>query len=557
MYSTRYFCAQRQINKPSINTFPFKNNKCVIERRGFNKSLCSCVTLCSDIENLVYKDKYYQLLSFILSFDHSLSHYSDFISYPYSHDILLSICQCSVPVPDVPNRCIRYGYRLPILLFSGLQSTQYFYSTVFLILSFINKFHAQQVQGGIALDICHILSLTYRNENESVPSSSSLSFPNVSQLIPTAIPPAPFFFSRETEGNEGIVNNTDGNPTPTPFVIIPSTSTLSPLAPPFIPRNPSSSSRITDDNQTLGLDSGNHIPVGNSTIVPDLPNSILTILHQNIQGLNSDRKIPSIEAFLDTLQREHGLLPDVLCFTESWLRPDTYQCANIPGYTNIANYFRVVRTRGATGIFMKNNLDFISLDIDIPPIELNFEYCAITSPSLDIAIVCVYRSNNPSSCFETFFAQLDLLLQKLCCFKYLIVCGDFNINLQSNTNEKTRLVNILKMFNMKPTITTPTRVTTETSTCIDNILINFPIKNVLNKQNNNIFNGIGDHQYAQIISFHTKPLNEVKKIFTRTYDPTKIENFNQALSNTNFNHIYTVQTTDEKMSAFYSIFPVA
>uniref|UniRef100_A0A8D8TEW1 Endonuclease/exonuclease/phosphatase domain-containing protein n=1 Tax=Cacopsylla melanoneura TaxID=428564 RepID=A0A8D8TEW1_9HEMI len=203
---------------------------------------------------------------------------------------------------------------------------------------------------------------------------------------------------------------------------------------------------------------------------------------------------------------------------------------------------------------MKNNLDFISLDIDIPPIELNFEYCAITSPSLDIAIVCVYRSNNPSSCFETFFAQLDLLLQKLCCFKYLIVCGDFNINLQSNTNEKTRLVNILKMFNMKPTITTPTRVTTETSTCIDNILINFPIKNVLNKQNNNIFNGIGDHQYAQIISFHTKPLNEVKKIFTRTYDPTKIENFNQALSNTNFNHIYTVQTTDEKMSAFYSIF---
>ncbi|KAL1447442.1 hypothetical protein WDU94_006619 [Cyamophila willieti] len=109
------------------------------------------------------------------------------------------------------------------------------------------------------------------------------------------------------------------------------------------------------------------------------------------------------------------------------------------------------------------------------------------------------------------------------------------------------------MFNMKPTITTPTRVTTGTSTCIDNILINFPIKNILNKQNN-IFNGIGDHEYAQVISFHTRPLNEVKKIFTRIYDPTKIENFNQTLSITNFTPIYNVHTTDEKMSTFYNIF---
>ncbi|KAI5720977.1 hypothetical protein M8J77_019577 [Diaphorina citri] len=52
---------------------------------------------------------------------------------------------------------------------------------------------------------------------------------------------------------------------------------------------------------------------------------------------------------------------------------------------------------------------------------------------------------------------------------------------------------------MKVTVHTPTRVANGSSSCVDNIIVNFPTSNLLNTLTN-IFSGLGDHKYAQVVS---------------------------------------------------------
>lgn len=150
---------------------------------------------------------------------------------------------------------------------------------------------------------------------------------------------------------------------------------LSPLAQPFFPCSYNHSANLpTSASGKPGLQRNSTI----NSIVTTNPHTI-TIMHHNFQSISN--KISCIEAFLDTLQREHKLFPEILCFSETWLNINNHQCANIPdGYTNIANYYRGQRVGGGVQIFTKSNLDLISLDIDVQPIELSFDYCAVTSP---------------------------------------------------------------------------------------------------------------------------------------------------------------------------------
>ncbi|KAI5722952.1 hypothetical protein M8J76_016104 [Diaphorina citri] len=266
-------------------------------------------------------------------------------------------------------------------------------------------------------------------------------------------------------------------------------------------------------------------------------------------------KIPSLEVFLDSLKNTHKLSPDIMCFTESWLKPETWQTVNVPGYANAANYFRPGRRGGAAAIFVKENLDFSPLSIDIEPVEFSFEYCGVKSPSHEIVILCIYRSNNANfSNFNTFISLFERILLKLYHTKYLIITGDFNIDLlRPGSDETSQFFSVLNMFNIKPSILTPTRIQGDRHSCIDNILVNFPVRNILNN-NTNIFSGLGDHKHAQIVSFRVDGKNATTKILTRTYRVSQIERFTQALSSADFSPVYERTDVNDKMLCFYDIF---
>jgi len=74
---------------------------------------------------------------------------------------------------------------------------------------------------------------------------------------------------------------------------------------------------------------------------------------------------------------------------------------------------------------------------------------------------------------------LEKLFSRLCRDNItFFISGDFNINLTSTKKNKQvklyadRLVKLLELYNLKPTIKSPSRQTRKTATLIDNIFAN-------------------------------------------------------------------------------------
>ncbi|KAG8292335.1 hypothetical protein J6590_042570 [Homalodisca vitripennis] len=108
--------------------------------------------------------------------------------------------------------------------------------------------------------------------------------------------------------------------------------------------------------------------------------------------------------------------------------------------------------------------------------EKVFEYC-MTKFKIEqnyITLICIYRS--PIRCNEhNFLERLELLLN--CLLKNnsnIIIVGDFNINVLVRDVSYTNFVNVLTAFNLKYLVDFQTRITTTTSTAIDNCISNIP-----------------------------------------------------------------------------------
>ena len=84
--------------------------------------------------------------------------------------------------------------------------------------------------------------------------------------------------------------------------------------------------------------------------------------------------------------------------------------------------------------------------------------------------------------------------------------GDFNINLITYNDDKNTGNFLDTMFSQSflPYITTPTRITRNTNTLIDNIYYNKPLNNIIS---GNLSSIISDH----LIQFLIEPLDFLKK----------------------------------------------
>nr|CAH7764838.1 unnamed protein product [Callosobruchus chinensis] len=87
------------------------------------------------------------------------------------------------------------------------------------------------------------------------------------------------------------------------------------------------------------------------------------------------------------------------------------------------------------------------------------EFCAAEISNRNCSLLTIYRSPN-SDDVEIFFDCLTSVIERLLSkHKQLIIVGDFNINIRSNTDNASRLRNILSIFGLSHHIDWPTRVT--------------------------------------------------------------------------------------------------
>lgn len=157
---------------------------------------------------------------------------------------------------------------------------------------------------------------------------------------------------------------------------------------------------------------------------------------------------------------------------EHWYSPDTIAYAHLEGYNLASAYCRTVKSRGGVAIYVRDGIDFHTVNVEDFCIEGTCEAVAATVNlgNYTVRLVSIYRI--PGSDLDLFLNSLEQLILFLSTPRYaIIICGDININILNVNEVATRdLQNTLRSVDCYYANNKPTRGLA----CLDNIITNLP-----------------------------------------------------------------------------------
>lgn len=253
-------------------------------------------------------------------------------------------------------------------------------------------------------------------------------------------------------------------------------------------------------------------------------------MFQNIQSICN--KIHLLEEIIEEKPDLH-----IICISESWLNNQKRDLLKIINFTICSSFCREQHEGGGVCILIRNTLDYCErLDISSMSIEMIFEICAIEIPKINLLIINLYWPNSKRE-IEVFYSRLERLLNhvsKKYKSKNVVIGGDFNVNVLANNIDKNRLFNLMISYNFHQKIKEPTRITQNSSTCIDLIFINFKIKDREIIVHNF---GLSDHCGLLLsIPSNTQNLKNIV-LYKRVYNDLNINKFTNELSNINWKDV--------------------
>lgn len=254
-------------------------------------------------------------------------------------------------------------------------------------------------------------------------------------------------------------------------------------------------------------------------------------MHQNVQCISN--KILQIEVILV----EYNV--DVFLATEHWQSKEQISTLTVSNYTLQSFYSREVTSHGGTAIYLRKDLTNVKKrNVKDYCREGILECSSIELINCGIIIIVIYRP--PTGNFNLFLKLFYELLNVTCKLKKRVVIGgDFNINFNVSNSNTSLLSDVLNSYGLKITITTPTRVTSTTSTCLDNFFIG---QNVEKYTVNNINLHVSDH-FTQILSIQLINYNETNGTtksysYGRKFNLENVLKFRNYLERENWNDVY-------------------
>ena len=195
-----------------------------------------------------------------------------------------------------------------------------------------------------------------------------------------------------------------------------------------------------------------------------------SLIHMNARSLN--RNFDSITNLLDTLSNKFS----IIALSETWICGKPVTPFHLHGYTFIhSDRAGCVSRGGGVALFVKDDItctvrDDIFNTYDNSTCEYLFVDITL-GPTLKYTVGVIYRK--PNSDLDVFFQFYNELLLRVS-RRSLIITGDFNIDLSNltNNNSANTFVNLNCSFGLYKLITTPTRITVNSATLIDNIFTN-------------------------------------------------------------------------------------
>ena len=211
-----------------------------------------------------------------------------------------------------------------------------------------------------------------------------------------------------------------------------------------------------------------------------------SLFHHNARSINAIGRMEDYDILFDIVDNPF----DILIFTETWLTKDKSDLCKFNGFQSlhhirpIDNNFNLKEKGGGISIFIKNGIDYIIRN-DLTKMLPFMESCfiEISLNHKKFLIGGLYRP--PDTNANLFTEKLNEMLEPLKNTFQIILMGDFNIDLLKSTTYTNNFQLCLQSNYLVPTITEPTRISTNTNangesittkSLIDNIFLNANIK---------------------------------------------------------------------------------
>ena len=197
----------------------------------------------------------------------------------------------------------------------------------------------------------------------------------------------------------------------------------------------------------------------------------MRIAHHNVQGITS--KLFELYQWFNASADS----ATIYCLTETWLKPGS-STLQVPGFTVFTS--PPLCRPGQPRSYLPGSCLIIpnSLIVQQPPIcetleqscrFLNIVCCFVTCSCYQLCIVSIYRS--PSTDSRAGLQELQHIITELSLVsKYIVIAGDFHIDLLSPSTITTVYSEFLSDYNSTQHIVEPSRVTSTSETLIDHIL---------------------------------------------------------------------------------------
>ena len=262
----------------------------------------------------------------------------------------------------------------------------------------------------------------------------------------------------------------------------------------------------------------------------------------NIRGLTGKQE--SITRLVKRMNKARKI--DVILLVETWLKKSTVKLINIPGYTYTGSYREGKKKGGGVGILIQNSLQWRErkdLTHHIP----NFENKTIEIKTHNKSIILSSLYRPPNSSEKEFLKNYKKFLNKFTQQEQerLIIGTDHNMDLlKQEIHPPTKdFIDLNIDYGLLPTITKPTRITRNTATLIDNIIVG---KNFYNFQNTQIWiDDISDHLPSLITIPNIDTYKRIPtKVTTRAINDQKLVQINEELDKQDWTILHTMNLND-------------
>ncbi len=289
--------------------------------------------------------------------------------------------------------------------------------------------------------------------------------------------------------------------------------------------------------------------------------SSISLMHVNIRSLS--KNFGSLITLVNSIELDF----DFIALSEIGRLNVENRASSIENeYNHQFKYEKPKSAKGGVGLIARNDIDLSSredLKITVAKnsninLEIENIWYEVRYPGRKQSVIIGVIYRHPGSNVEglkhftnELHRALSVISQEQ---KQCLICGDLNVDglKIDNTHENTFFDTILSE-NFIPTITLPTRITEDTISLIDHIIINGTesCRTYNTYQSGNIYNDITDHLPIFIILKGEKNTERVERPMIRIYSKANIAKFSEKLNQEDWSEFYKCNDANQSLGLFY------